>query len=290
MTATRLSGARTIVGYALAESLRKRVFVVVVALTVAFLALYGLGAHFAFDEFEERGLVGEAFLDERALIGGTIFGLAMFAVLFLGSVLAIFLTNGLVRGDAESGLLQPLVVRPLGRGTMLLARYVGAVVATTVYVLGVYLLTLLITEVTGDWTPGHVVLPGVALAGAVAIVAALSVLMSVFLAATAQGIAVFMVFGAGLVAGLLGQIGEALSSSRLERISEIAAVALPFEALYQGGLYLIATDTTGLTRAAIELGPFGGSNEAGSGVVVFAIAYTAAVLALAIRAFGRRDL
>jgi Cu-processing system permease protein len=290
VTVTRLSGARTIVAYALAESLRKRVFVVVIALTVAFLALYAVGAHFAFDEFEERRLVGDALLDERALIGGTIFGLAMFAVLFLGSVLAIFLTNGLVRGDAESGLLQPLVVRPLGRGTMLFARYLGAVAATTVYVLGVYLLALLITEMTGDWTPGHVVLPGVALAGAVAIVAALSVLMSVFLAATAQGIAVFMVFGAGLVAGLLGQIGEALSSSRLERIAEIVSVALPFEALYQGALYLIATDTTGFTRAAIELGPFGGSDEADSGVVVFAIAYTAVVLALAIRAFGRRDL
>ena len=75
-------------------------------------------------------------MDEQALIGGTIFGLAMFAVLFLGSVLAIFLTNGVVRGDAESGLLQPLVVRPLGRGTMLVARYLGAVAATTVYVLG----------------------------------------------------------------------------------------------------------------------------------------------------------
>ena len=116
MTVTRLSGVRTIVAYALAESLRKRVFVVVVALTVAFLALYGLGAHFAFREVEERGLAGDVLVDEQALTGGTIFGLAMFAVLFLGSVLAIFLTNGLVRGDAESGLLQPLVVRPLGRG------------------------------------------------------------------------------------------------------------------------------------------------------------------------------
>jgi Cu-processing system permease protein len=290
VTVTRLAAAQTIIGYALAESLRKRVFVVVIALTAAFLVLYALGAHFAFQEVEERGLLGDALVDEQALTGGTIFGLAMFAVLFLGSVLAIFLTNGLVRGDAESGLLQPLVVRPLGRGTMLVARYLGAVVATTVYVLAVYLLTLLITEATGEWTPGHVLLPGVALAGAVAIVAALSVLMSVFLAATAQGIAVFMVFGGGLVAGLLGQIGEALNSSRLERIADAAAVALPFEALYQGGLHLIATDTAGFTRAAIELGPFGGSDEAGPGVVVFAVGYTAAVLALAIRAFGRRDL
>jgi Cu-processing system permease protein len=266
------------------------VFVVVIALTVAFLLLYGIGAHFAFQEVDDLGLTGDALIDERALTGGTIFGLAMFAVLFLGSVLAIFLTNGVVRGDAESGLLQPLVVRPLGRATLLVARFLGAVAATTVYVLAVYGAAVLITRATGDWTPGHVLLPGLALAGGVAVVAALSVLASVFLAATAQGIAVFMVFGAGLVGGLLGQIGEALNSNRLERIADAVAVALPFEALYQAGLHLITTDASGFTRTVIELGPFGGANEAGSGLVGFAIVYVVVVLALAIAAFGRRDL
>ena len=43
------------------------------------------------------------------------FGLAMFGMLFLGAVLAVFLTLGAVRGDAERGLLQPLVVRPVSR-------------------------------------------------------------------------------------------------------------------------------------------------------------------------------
>lgn len=286
----RVGAARTIIGYAFAESLRRRVFAVVVALTAAFLVLYGLGAHFAFAEVDDLGLTGEALVDEQALTGGTIFGLAMFAVLFLGSVLAIFLTNGVVRGDADSGLLQPMVVRPLGRGTMLIARYLGAVVATTVYVLGVYAATVAITQVTGDWTPGHIVMPALALAGAVAIVAALSVLVSVFLAATAQGIAVFMLFGAGLVVGLLGQIGDALSSRSLERMADAAEVVLPFEALYQAGLHLITTDATGVTRAIIQLGPFGGADEAGPGLVVFSIAYVCVVLALAVAAFARRDL
>ena len=39
----------------------------------------------------------------------TILGLAMFATLFLGTILAVFLTLGAVRGDAERGLLQPLL-------------------------------------------------------------------------------------------------------------------------------------------------------------------------------------
>ena len=47
----------------------------------------------------------------------------MFATLFLGVVLAVFLTLGAVRGDAERGLLQPLIVRPVGRPTLLLARW-----------------------------------------------------------------------------------------------------------------------------------------------------------------------
>ena len=45
--------------------------------------------------------------------------------MFLGGVLAVFLTLNVVRGDAEAGLLQPLVVRPIGRAQLLFARFAG---------------------------------------------------------------------------------------------------------------------------------------------------------------------
>ena len=64
--------------------------------------------------------------------------MAMFTTLFLGSVLAVFLTLGIVRGDAESGLLQPLVVRPIGRTTLLLSRFLAAAGLAAAYVLAVY--------------------------------------------------------------------------------------------------------------------------------------------------------
>ena len=106
-----------------------RVFAVVARADLVFLVLYGLGVQFAFDEVANEELIGGDLVDEQALVGSTVFGLAMFATLFLGAVLAVFLTIGVVRGDAETGLLQPLVVRPLGRGTMLVARWAGAAVA-----------------------------------------------------------------------------------------------------------------------------------------------------------------
>jgi ABC-type transport system involved in multi-copper enzyme maturation permease subunit len=277
-----------IVRYAMRESLRRRVFAVVLVLTVAFLVLYALGAHFAFEE--ASGFASPRAVDPVAFTGATLFGLAMFAILFLGSVLAAFLTLGVVRGDAESGLLQPLVVRPVGRNAMLAARFAGAAIVSFGYVVVVFAAALAITLASGDWSPDHFLGPAAGLGMAVVIVAAISVLASVYLSGTAQGIAVFMVFGAGLTAGLLGQIGDALNSGTLESIAHFSTWALPFEALYQAGLHALISETGGLTNAILRLGPFGGAEAAGPGLAAWAAAYCGLMLGLAAVAFSRRDL
>jgi Cu-processing system permease protein len=283
-----VSAIATIVGYGLREALRRKVFAVVLMLTLGFLFLYWLANHYAFQNVE--GIVPPVGIDARAFAGAFMFGLAMFATLFLGVVLAIFLTLGAVRGDAEGGLLQPLIVRPLGRSTLLLARWLGAIAVCTPYVGAVYVASMLITGFTGDWWPDHAVTPAIELAAGVALVAALSLLGSVFLTATANGIAIFMVFGAGLVAGLLGTIGHALASDTLERAAKIAAWIVPFEALYQDALREITADTTGLTGFLLQLGPFGGANTGGAAVRLWACAYFLLVALLAAVGFARRDI
>jgi ABC-2 type transport system permease protein len=283
-----VSAVWTIVGYGLREALRRKVFAVVLLLTLGFLALYWLANHYAFQDVESiQPPVG---IDARAFAGAFIFGLAMFATLFLGVVLAVFLTIGAVRGDAERGLLQPLLVRPVGRSTLLLARWLGAIGVCAPYVVAVYVASMLITGLTGHWWPDHIVVPALELVAGVALIAALSLLGSVFLTATANGIAIFMVFGAGLVAGLLGTIGHALSSETLERAAKIAAWVVPFEALYQDALREITAETTGLTGFLLQLGPFGGANTGGTSVRLWACAYLLLVAALAALGFSRRDL
>jgi ABC-type transport system involved in multi-copper enzyme maturation permease subunit len=214
----------------------------------------------------------------------------MFATLFLGAILAVFLTLGAVRGDAERGLLQPLLVRPLSRGTFLLGRFLAAASVCAAYVIVVFVASAVITDVFVGWWPDRVIVPALELGAGVAIIAALALAGSVVLSSTANGIAIFMLFGAGLTAGLLGQIAEALSSDTLENVSRIAAWVLPFEALYQSALNSITTDTFGFTRFAIDLGPFGGAQTFGAGLWPYAAAYSAAVGAAALWAFRRRDL
>jgi ABC-2 type transport system permease protein len=289
-----LRGVAIIAAYALQESLRRKVLPIVLILTAAFLGLYGFGIYKAYatiDPFQQESIgASSVFIDARVLFSATLFGLAMFGSLFLATVLAIFFTHAVVRGDAERGLLQPLVVRPVGRPAVLAGRFAAAAIACSVYVACVYAGALLITHAVTGWWPDRIVQPAVELAGAVIVLVALSLLGSVFLSAIANGIAVFMIFGAGLVAGLLGQIGEALNSDSLNTIANVSSWALPFEALYQDGLNAVTADTAGFTRAALSLGPFGGAQSAGVTFAPFVIGYLAILALAALFGFKRRDL
>jgi len=289
-------GAVIVAGYAMRESVRRRVFPVVLVLTAAFLGLYGFGVYKAYQSIDPNSTesIGNgaenALVDTQVLFSATLFGLSIFAVLFLGTVLAIFLTHAVVRGDAERGLLQPLVVRPVGRAALLAGRFGAAAVVCAIYVILVYTVALLITHWVTGWWPDQIFFPALELAAAIAVIVAISLFGSIVLSAIANGIAIFMVFGAGLVAGLLGQIGEALNSDSLNTIANVASWALPFEALYQDALNRITADTAGFTKVALSLGPFGGAQPAGAWLYPYVVGYFAVLAAIGLWAFNRKDL
>lgn len=285
-----MSAVLVLAGYGLREAVRRKVFAVVVVLTAVFLVLYWLACHYVFGRLDNITPPAGVLVDKRTFAGAFLLGLAMFSTLFLGVVLAVFLTLGVASGDAERGLLQPLLVRPVSRAKLLLSRFLGAAAVCVLYVAAIYGCAVLIVDVSGHWTPPSLVAPALELAGGVVIVAALSVLGSTVLSSTANGIAVFMLFGAGLVAGLLGTIGHALNSQTISHASTIAAWALPFEALYEDGLRQISGGATGLTGFLLQLGPFGGGYVHGWQVPVWAAGYLALALVLAVVTFSRKDL
>jgi Cu-processing system permease protein len=195
-----------------------------------------------------------------------------------------------VRGDAEQGLMQPLVVREPGRAAFLAGRVVAAAGISGAYTFTVYLASVAITGQAGGWWPDDVLVPGLALTLAVMVLAAMSILGSVFLPTIPNGIAMLMAYGAGLVGGLIGQIGYALPSQRLQDIGRDVSWALPFDALYQAGLHSLTAGTSGLTGVVVHLGPLGGAQSAGPALAAWSVAYLTVVLAAAGWAFSRRDL
>jgi len=270
------------------ECTRRRVFGVIIVLTGLFLALYTLGTVTAFHHLGKPA-PGDN-VDITVLAGATLLGLAMFATLFLSTVVAVFLTFNVLRGDAEQGLLQPMVVRPPGRVVFLAGRFGAAALVSAVYAATVYAAAVVITGLVGGWWPDEVVLPGVELAAGAAVVTAISLAGSVYLSTIANGIAVLMLFGAGLVGGLLGQIGDSIHSDTLSSIGTVTSWALPFEALYQSGLHALTSETSGLTGVIVHLGPLGGAQPTGPLLAPWVLGYILVVVSLAGAAFARRDL
>jgi len=285
---TAIGPVAVLVAWAMREALRRRVFVIVALLTVAFIVLYSLGCAAAFRQVDT--IVGPHGIDGHEFAGATLNGLAMFAILFLGSVLAAFLTLSTVRGDAENGLLQPLVVRPVGRAQVLVARWLAAALVCTGYVAAVYTAALIVLRATGDWSPDRIVGPGAMLAAAVSMLAALCILGSVVFTATANGIATFMLLGGGLFAGLLGQVGHGIQNRSLEHAAHVVSWVLPFEALYQSALSLTTADQVGLTRFLVRLGPLGGGDPGGPWLIPYVVIYLLAVALVAMSVTARRDL
>ncbi len=284
-----MSGVLIVARYAVRESVRRRVFAIVLVLSILFLAVFAVATAEAFNAVTPFG-GGRGPLDAHEVTTVTLIGLGMFSSLFLATVLAIFLTLGAVRGDAEQGVLQPLVVRPLGRAHLLLGRFLAALAVCSVYVVALYAVVLLVVHQAGGQWPDHVIGPALALAGAVTVLIALSLLGSVFLTATANGIAMFMLYGAGLVSGLLATIGAALNAHTVQTVAHDLALALPFEGLYQAGLHALGSNQSGLTGVLVNLGPFGASHAGGITLDLWAALYVAVVGMLATRAFARMDL
>jgi hypothetical protein len=170
------------------------------------------------------------------------------------------------------------------------ARWLAAALVSAAYVALVYAAVLVVLQATGGWQPDHVIGPGFRLAVAVSVLAALCVLGSVAMTTTANGIAAFMVLGAGLFAGLLGQVGRGLRNDSLLHAAHVISWALPFEAVYQDALALTTSDHGGLTRFLVSLGPFGGGVVGGGWLWPYVVAYLAGVAAVTVAAASRRDL
>ena len=107
-----MSSLVVIAGYGFREALRRKVFAVVLVLTVGVpRSSSGSRTTSSSPTWRASSRPQDVNVDTRTFAGSFLTGLAMFATLFLGVVLAVFLTLGVVTGDAERGLLQPLVVQ-----------------------------------------------------------------------------------------------------------------------------------------------------------------------------------
>ena len=202
-----MTGFTTILVASLREHARRRTAYIALALGGLFVGLYSLGIHFIWAEVTrdiESGRRGPGGVVEvRQLVPATMFGLSMFATWFLSAVAATFMAAGGIRGEAERGVLQHVLVRPVARHTVLVARLAAAALLSVGFLVIVLGCCALATRLITGWQPANLLQALLLLALGTTGVTAIATAFSVRLHGVAAGIASLMFFGVGLVGGLL---------------------------------------------------------------------------------------
>jgi ABC-type transport system involved in multi-copper enzyme maturation permease subunit len=285
-------GFTTILLASLREHIRRRSALVALVLGAVFVILYALGTHFIWKDVSgeiARTSNPVRAAELRQLVPATLFGLAIFATWFLAAVAATFLAAGGIRGEAEHGILQHVLVRPVARHTVLAARLSAAAILAITFLVAVLSCCALVTRVITGWMPGNIPQAFLLLALGTFAISSVAVAVSVRLHGAAAGIATLMLFGTGLIGGLLEQLGQGIKVSSVQESGEWVSTLLPFEAMYQAALHEITSDISGVSGVIVRLGPFGGARETSIGLILWTLAWSAAIIALATRRLRRSD-
>jgi Cu-processing system permease protein len=293
----------TLAAFTWKEGLRRRMVIVGLILTLAFVVLYGLGGYFAFSYQADLGIdqapagVG-ALLPADTNLASLMRQIAAYEMLSLGIFMASILTvtmlvfsaSGMVSGDAENGTLQTIVTRPLARHQLLLGRYLGFASIFLAYLIMVTTLLIGLTWVFSGYAPpdpvqavGLIALQGL-------ILLALAAVGTTLLPPLATGILVFMAYGLAFIAGVVNQIGILLANQTAQTIGKVVAFLVPSDLLFRGGLHDLAPVIPGALSQLVQTGPFGTPAPISPVMLFYCLGYLVVALVAGCWLFARKDL
>lgn len=263
----------------LREAVKRRLVLAALLLSAAFLALYTTGMVLI-----ARNSAGIP--DTAAAAALTSLGL--YALHFLGAFLALMTTAGAIAGEVDSGALHAPLARPLSRRAFLLGRWSALAGLAAVYVAAMGAAILLISGVAMDYEP----LSGPRAVGLIAseavLITTLGLWWSARMSAVATGVGVFCLFSIAWVAGFIEFIGDALGNATMTNLGIAVSLLIPTDALWRGASYYSQTPVviSGMGGGI----PLFGSAPPAPALLAWSAVYVLGCLALALRAFGRRDL
>lgn len=283
----------TIARLTLAEAARRRLFLALVLLTAASVALSAWGfAQIA--AFAPGGVDSAAALAARPFVISQFLVLVTFMYSFILALGAAFMAAPIVASDLESGVVQAMLARPLRRSELLLGKWLGVALLVSVYAVGSGVVELAVVKLTtGYWPPDPLLAVGF-LVGEAVILLTLATALATRLAAITAGVIALALFGLAWVGGIIGGIGIALANPGVAVVGDLTRLLLPTDGLWRGtAFHLYPEAVIAVYRAAGAAGaafPFYVVEGVPLWYVGWAVGWIVAVLGLGLFSFRQRDL
>ena len=280
---------RTIFFLTLGELRRRRVLIVLVALTLLFTA----GVAWGFDRFATltRPSMPAA---QFAILASQLTVMVMFMFSFVLGVTAVFVASPAISGDVESGIALALLARPIGRADVLVGKWLASSVALVSYALAGGALLLLVIGWTSGYAPPEPLAFLAYLAAETVVGVTFAVLLSTFVPPMAGGAIAVACFGVAWIAGVASTVGAALDNDALVRVGTITRLVLPTDGLWRGAMFHLEPSIVLLALSGAGRGlagnPFLALAPPPTAYLLWCVGWTAAVLAAALWVFRTREL
>ncbi len=273
------------------EVSKKKVFVVTLVLTVLFALLYGGALNAA---AKEMAKMGNGQLVIRQVIGNQLLAMGLYFASFLLSLLALLTSIGSIASEVESGLLYAIVSKPIKRSSIVLGKYLGYGLMLTVYSLALFIIIILLNKYYNPLsltllTAGNFIFGAAVFILQPLVLLGLALFLSTVFRTLTAGIVATVIYLFGIIGGFIEQIGNLLSKATLVNIGIITSLLIPSDALFKKMLTIV-TGSAANPLSTLSIGPFGVTNPPSNAMLVYALFYIAACIALAVACFVKKDL
>jgi ABC-type transport system involved in multi-copper enzyme maturation permease subunit len=269
------------------ETIRRRILVVLLALTVLSVTLVGWGVDRLID------LGGEVGPIELMLGVSQVLILIAFMFSFVLAMSGAFLAAPAISADVESGIALGVLARPIRRSDLLIGRWLGLALLTAAYTGLSGGLAIGAVGLVSGYTPPA---PHIAIAFLIfeaIVVVTLALALGTRLPGIAAGAISVVAFGLAWFAGVLGGIALRFDAGPLKAATDALGVLVPTDGLWRGVVFglepplaILLAEGAGVGAA----GPFFASAPPPLEFVAWAFAWIVLVLGLGILAFRRREL
>lgn len=206
---------------------------------------------------------------------------------------ASFVAAPAIAGEIETGILLAILPRPIRRSDVILGKWLGLAALVAIYSIFTYALEFLAVRLVVGYAPPHPVEAVLFIIGEALVLMTLALLVSTRLAPMTGGIIAVVLFGVAWMAGIAEAIGIAFENTVLTNIGVIVGLAIPTDALWRNAIYNLEPIAMIVAQGSdriLSANPFFVANPPPIANVVWAAAWVAAVLGLAIYSFQKRDL
>ncbi|MBV8430647.1 MAG: ABC transporter permease subunit [Solirubrobacterales bacterium] len=280
-----MSPSLTIAGLTIRESVRRRLLLAFIGITVLIVGLSAWG----FDRLSHSHTLtsGETNLAvPDALI------LFMFMFSFVLALSASAIAAPAISSEVESGVLMTIVTRPIRRTEVLLGKWLGLAALLAGYAVGVCLLEFLVVRLASGFVPPNPVLVTVYLFAEGALLLTLGLFLSTRVPVIAAGVIAVAVFGTGWLAGVVGTLGTNLNIPALRTVGQVGRFLLPTDGLWHAAIYylqpasVIGENLTG----GNQRNPFFSQGAPSWAYLLWVGCWFLIVLTAAVASFERREL